>query len=73
MAKARAQLKLNRHQHRQTTMPDMMASSGTKSSSLIDRIQQKFSIAKESMQLHRVPALKQVITDAQLEDELARM
>ena len=45
----------------------------TKSTSLIERIQQKFSINKEDMQSHNVPALKEVITDAHLDAELARM
>ena len=44
-----------------------------KSTSLIERIQQKFSINKEDMQSHNVPALKEVITDAHLDAELARM
>ena len=45
----------------------------SKSTSLIDRIQQKLSITKEDMRLHHVPALKEIITDAHLDAELARI
>ena len=44
-----------------------------KSTSLIERIQQKFSISKEDMQSHNVPAMKEEFTDAHLDAELARM